>query len=113
VAAACGGMRGHYLPFVGVVPVTAPFTVLPLLVVEDEAGTPSIRCLCGAEGARAKRGVAHRLSGLRAAPPATELATDVTDLGALRMILHARNCQRGQNLLREGHNPLAGREATL
>jgi hypothetical protein len=31
----------------------------------------------------------------------------VTDLGALRMVLHARSCLRGQNLMREGRNPFA------
>ena len=37
-----------------------------------------------------------------------KLAPDVSDLGALRMILHARGCERGQALLEAGRNPLAG-----
>jgi hypothetical protein len=84
--------------------------LLPLLFVLDDAGTPAIRCLCGAEGASVRRGVAHQMTRLRAAPPATLLSPDTGDLGALRMVLHARTCERGQALLAAGRNPLT--EAT-
>lgn len=83
--------------------------MLPLLFVLDDQGTPAIRCLCGAEATTVRRGLAHQLTRqVHVNPAVMKLAPDVSDLGALRMILHARGCERGQALLEAGRNPLAG-----
>lgn len=84
------------------------FTVLPLLIVRDKQGTPSIRCRCGAEASTLRKGTGSKLRGMRAAPPMPNLAPDVTDLGLLNMILHATACKRGNELMEAGRAAMAG-----
>lgn len=69
---------------------------LPLRIVNDPAAGVMVRCLCGATLASVRRHVAHQMTGLRAAPPATLLAADVTPAGLARMVLHAQTCERGR-----------------
>ena len=54
-------------------------TELPLRVLIDDAGTPLIRCLCGTE-----------LAAVRG----RELTYDFSPGGLIRMVLHARHCNR-------------------
>lgn len=83
------------------------YTVLPILIVTDQDGAPSVRGLCGAEAAAVRRGANTQLTRMRAsAPGRTRVTADVTDLGVLRMILHARSCHRCQALQESGHHPL-------
>ena len=74
--------------------------VFPLLIV-DRPGGPVIQCLCGAESAVIRNGLANRdMVGLRSSGPAQAHASaDLTGAGVMRMVLHAKSCVRGQNEL--------------
>lgn len=58
----------------------APEGELPIRIFEEPGGSLVIRCLCGAEAARA----AGRL-----------LAEDISPAALIRMILHAKKCKGG------------------
>lgn len=72
---------------------------LPLRVV-DAPGGPVLRCLCGAESAVIRSGLANStMTRLRSSGPAMPHASaDLTPAAVMRMILHAKNCLRGSNL---------------
>ena len=63
---------------------------LPLRV-DDVPGGAVIRCLCGAEAAVMAPGMADQWRG----------TADPSAAGLLRMVLHARRCQRGRNDMAE------------
>jgi hypothetical protein len=71
---------------------------LPLRIVETATG-PAIKCLCDAESAILRLGVANStMTGLRSSGRAMPAArADLTPAGVLRMILHAQRCVAGQN----------------
>lgn len=75
-------------------------SILPLRII-DQPGGPVIRCLCGAEGAVLRAGLANRsMTGLRGSGPALSRASpDLTPAAVLRMILHARNCARAAEII--------------
>jgi hypothetical protein len=60
---------------------------LPLRIFDDPAG-PVIRCLCGAEAAL--------MDPPRAQPAVRHSVPDASPAALLRMVLHAKQCQRGQ-----------------
>jgi hypothetical protein len=60
---------------------------LPLRIDEDPDG-PVIRCLCGAEAAV--------MDPPRAVPAIRHSVPDASPAALLRMVLHAKACQRGQ-----------------
>ena len=82
------------------------YTALPIVIAVDEDDTPAVLALCGAEAATMRRGTAHGLIRLRAAPPALKLDADVTAAGVLRMILHAQICETCQALQQAHLHPL-------
>ena len=75
---------------------------LPLIVV-DQPGGATIRCLCGAEPATLRRGLAVGLQMARTGTGQNRgrarLAADLTTPGLLMMVLHAGRCKRGQAIL--------------
>lgn len=81
------------------------FRVLPLVIGIDDDGTPSIRALCGAEAGQVSRSVTTTRR-MRATASLTRIAPDASDLGVLRMILHARNCRRCKELMAALRHPL-------
>lgn len=74
--------------------------ILPLRIIETDRGLV-IRCLCGAESAVIRQGLANPgMLGLRGSGHRIgQLASDVTPAGVLNMALHARNCHRAADLL--------------
>lgn len=82
------------------------YKALPIVIAEDEDGTPAVLALCGAEAATMRRGAAHQLTRLRAAPPALKLNADVTASGVISMILHAKTCGACQALMQARLHPL-------
>lgn len=72
--------------------------VLPVVVIDHPQGL-ILACLCGAEGALIRKGLANdTMTGLRGSGEAMpRLRADVTPAGLLRIILHAQRCVRGQN----------------
>jgi hypothetical protein len=73
---------------------------LPVRVLQRPGGGVVIACLCGAESAVLRSGLANTLTGLRRSSCRPQLGTDLSPAGMARMILHAQGCLRGQNLLR-------------
>lgn len=76
---------------------------LPLRIVAQPGGAV-IRCLCGAEVATVRRGLAR---GHRMAVSQPGLSPDVTPAGLLMMIAHAGRCQRGQQIQANLQTPVA------
>lgn len=77
---------------------------LPLRII-DQPGGATIRCLCGMELARMRKGVA---AGPRLARTGggvnrgmAQLSPDLTAAGLIVMVSHAQQCQSGQALLAE------------
>lgn len=71
-------------------PETLVFAELPLLIF-DAPGGCVIRCLCDAEAAVMRPGMTDMWLG----------RSDPSAAGLLRMVLHAKKCLLGQNLLAE------------
>jgi hypothetical protein len=74
---------------------------LPLRIVQQPGGA-TIRCLCGLELARMRKGVSGGVKFARAAGgnrALMSLAADVTTPGLAAMVAHAMACQRGKALL--------------
>ncbi len=74
---------------------------LPLRII-DQPGGAVIRCLCGAELAALKRGLAGGVAFARTAganPAQGKLSPDVSPAGLLIMVSHAQRCQRGAAVL--------------
>jgi hypothetical protein len=67
---------------------------LPLRIVDQPGGTV-IRCLCGAELATLRRGVAA-LAVLRQAVTLPHLSPDITAAGLVVMVAHAKTCADGR-----------------
>jgi hypothetical protein len=76
---------------------------LPLRVIEQPGVGIILACLCGAESAVIRNGLANStMVGLRSSGSARAHASgDLTTAGILRMVLHARGCLRGQNVAAE------------
>jgi len=79
--------------------VSAPIE-LPLRIV-DQPGGAVVRCLCGAELASMRRGLANELVRLRSSAGRVHLSPDVSPAGLLCMIVHAKSCAAGQERQRQ------------
>ena len=78
-------------------------TELPLRII-DQPGGAVIRCLCGMELARMRKGVvAGQLMArtVGANRGQVQLSPDITERGLLIMVAHAGQCDRGKALLAE------------
>lgn len=74
---------------------------LPLRVV-DEPGGPYIRCLCGAEATVMRPELDHQRGGVvRTNRARLHAGSDLSPAALIRMVAHAKQCMRGQNLLEE------------
>lgn len=71
---------------------------MPLRIDDSPAG-PVIRCLCGAEAAV--------MDPPRAQRPTRHSVPDASPAALLRMVLHAKNCERARYLQLEEARPAA------
>lgn len=83
-------MADHAAAALPLWPVRSAVTLAELpLRVDDAPGGALIRCLCGAEAAVMRPGILDQWRG----------TADPSAAGLLRMVLHAKRCLPGQNLM--------------